>query len=73
MFSSSVFTCSVCTSSVVLIRVFTSAHVAIVWLISGLAAAATDGHHPLSISVTVELYGHVYFLSVWDAASSGDD
>lgn len=52
---------------------FTSAHIAIVRFITRLAAAAAYGYHPLSVSVTVELYGHVYFLSVGDAASSGDD
>lgn len=52
---------------------FTSTHVAIVWFITRFAAAAADGYHPLSVSVTVELYGHVYFLSVGDTTSSSDD
>lgn len=51
----------------------TSTHVAIVGFITRLAAAAADGHHPLSVSVTVELDGHVYLLSVGDTASSSDD
>lgn len=52
---------------------FTSTHIAIVWFITRLAAAAADGYHPLSISVTVELYGHVYFLSVGDTASPSNN
>ena len=52
---------------------FTSANVAIVRFKPRLAAAAADGHHPLPISVTVELYGHVDFLSVGNTTSSSDD
>lgn len=51
----------------------TSTHVAIVWFITRPAAAAANGYHPLSVTVTVKLYGHVYFLSVGDTTSSSDD
>lgn len=52
---------------------FTSTHVAVVWLVTRLAAAAADGHHPLSVSVTVQLYGHVHLLGVGDATTPSDD
>lgn len=67
------FTGSVWTSTASLMYRFTSTHVAIVWFITRLAAAATDWYHPLSIPVTVELYGHVYFLSVGNTTSPSDD
>lgn len=51
----------------------TSTHVAVVWFITRLAAAAADGNHPLSVSVAVQLDGHVHFLGVGDAASPSDD
>lgn len=52
---------------------FTSTHVAVVWFVTRLAAAAADGHHPLSVSVAVELYGHVDLLGVGDTTSPSDD
>lgn len=64
---------SVWTSTASLMYRFTSTHVAIVWFITRLAAAATDWYHPLSIPVTVELYGHVYFLSVGNTTSPSYD
>lgn len=52
---------------------FTSAHVAVVRFVARFAAAATDRHHPLSVPVTVELDGHVHFLSIGNTTPPRND
>lgn len=55
------------------INPLTSADIAIVRFKPSFASAATDRNHPLSISVTVELYRDIYFLWVCDAGPSSND